>query len=167
VEDLMDEKIKIILFYIVLFVCGIAGGFIGGCVIGSTGNRTGIGADSGIVDKLRQLDISLEEIDQQFRTGIEGIQTGITELKGLTESTEKRTGNITAGIGRLEKGTGKAVEYSESVVTGLSRIEGIVAEMGRAIEDQGLDGGGIGAGIREQVEILRKELDIKPVGDVR
>lgn len=116
--------------------------------------------NSEIVEEIRRIDNVIEVFSQQFRSGIDEIQTGINGLTGIIKSTGERTNSIAAGIERLEKGTGKAIGYSESIINGFTRIEGIIGEMGRAIEDQGLDGTGIGADIREQVEILRKELGL-------
>lgn len=159
---MMNDKTKNRVIFILSFIIIAYTGYF---IYRGFQNRASTITDSELITEIRRIDNVIESIGQQFRTGIDNIQTGITELKGLNESTGKRTDNITAGINRLEKGTGKAIEHIESVNEGFSRIENIIGEMGRITENQGLDSTGFGADIRKQVEILQTELGIESVGN--
>jgi methyl-accepting chemotaxis protein len=155
-NDKQKAFFKWFIYVVIILVC-VFGIYIFGYFTGkSTGGQSGIGSNSDLITEIRQLDSAITDISKQFGTGIDELTAGITELKGVVESTGKRTDTITAGINRIERGTGKAIGYSESVIEGFTRIEKLVSGLDKQISGQG----SIGEDIRKQVDILRKEIGL-------
>jgi chromosome segregation ATPase len=111
-------------------------------------NQSIIGQIGSLVQKIRQIDNVLEQYGKDIRTGFDNLQTGITELKGLTESNTGR-------ISRIEKGTGKAVGESESIIERLTGISETIGELRKSIEGEG----NIGEEFRREIDSIRKELE--------
>lgn len=140
-----DKKISI-LFVVICFILCVSCFIWGYCQGKSKDNAStgSIGIDS---NTIRQFDSVLAGISSDIDKRFSVIEKGIGELKGIIEGTGTR-------IEKLADGNKQAIGSSQSVIEGITRIEGNLSRLYGSIGGQGK----VGEDIRKQVDIIRKEI---------